>query len=206
MKREPPHQNNGGAEEKAAPPPPGTHVLREPKQTRRLGLKFIAAAAAVLAVGAAVGLFLFLTQDSGKQHTAQPSPEQGLACPYLQRAAEAYERGDTVAFNATTERAVKIAESTLQQSGRTFGEAERIALELGLGHPKNAQELLRKAETVCSQLGRWDSPVLESQMAATQLHLGSEQTSLTNLAPRLAARPGTRLVKPRTPGGHDRTE
>jgi hypothetical protein len=158
MRREPPNQTNGGEKERPDAPSPGRHVLREPgKQTRRLGVRFITSAAAVLAVGAAAGLFLFLTQDSG-QHAAQPSPEQGLACPYLQQASDAYERGDTVAFNKTTERAVKVAESTLQESGRTFGEAERIALELGLGNPKGAQELLRKAETVCSRLGRWDSP------------------------------------------------
>jgi hypothetical protein len=205
MKRKPPNETNGGEEEKLDGPPTDRQVLPEPvKLTRRLGLRLITSAAAALAVAAAAGLFLFLTQDSG-QHAAQPSPEQGLACPYLHQASDAYERGDTVAFNKTTERAMKIAESTLQESGQTFGEAERIALELGLGNPKGAQELLRKAETVCSRLGRWDSPG-ESLMPATQLGSASEQNSLKDLAQQLATRQGTKLVKARTPGGHDRTD
>jgi hypothetical protein len=102
-------------------------------------------------------LFLFLTQGSNQQ-AGQKSPSRGLVCPYLQQAAAAYERGDSVAFNKTIERAVKIAEDTLQRSGETFGGPERIALELGLGPHEAAGKLLDKAESACSQLGQWIPP------------------------------------------------
>lgn len=69
-----------------------------------------------------------------------------------------YERGDSVAFNKTIGRAVKIAEGTLQESGQPFGEPGRIALEPGLGAPEGARKLLGKAESVCSRLGRWAPP------------------------------------------------
>jgi hypothetical protein len=159
MNPEPPTKGDNGEEQQAPPArPPGRHILREPlKDTRALRLRFVATAAGVLAVGAAVGLFLFLTQGSNQQ-AGQESPSQGVVCPYLQQAAVAYERGDSVAFNKTIERAVKIAEDTLQQSGETFGEPERIALELGLGPQEAAGKLLDKAESTCSQLGQWVPP------------------------------------------------
>jgi hypothetical protein len=159
MTPEPPIKANTGDEQQApAAHPPGRHILREPlKETRALRVRFVATAAGVLAVGAAVGLFLFLTQGSNQQ-AGQESPSRGVVCPYLQQAAVAYERGDSVAFNKTIERAVKIAEDTLQQSGQTFGEPEHIALELGLGPQEAAGKLLDKAESTCSQLGQWVPP------------------------------------------------
>jgi hypothetical protein len=159
MTPEPPTKANTGDEQQApAAQPPGRHILREPlKDTRAFRVRFAATAAGVLAVGAAVGLFLFLTQGSNQQ-AGQESPSRGVVCPYLQQAAVAYERGDSVAFNKTIERAVKIAEDTLQQSGQTFGEPEHIALELGLGPSKRAGQLLDLAKTACSQLGQWVSP------------------------------------------------
>jgi hypothetical protein len=159
MNPEPPSRaNNDEEEHEPAAQPPGRHILREPvKDTRPFRLRFITTAAGVLAVGVAVGLFLFLTQGSNPQ-AVQESPSQGGVCPYLQQAAVAYERGDSVVFNKTIERAVKIAEDTLQRSGETFGGPERIALELGLGPREAAGKLLDKAERTCSQLGRWAPP------------------------------------------------
>ena len=159
MNPEPPTNANNGEEQQApAARPPGRHILREPlKDTKALRLRFVATAAGALAVGAAVGLFLFLTEGSNRQ-ARQESPSRGVVCPYLQQAAAAYERGDSVAFNKTIERAVKIAENTLQRSGETFGEPERIALELGLGPQEASRKLLDKAESTCSQLGQWVPP------------------------------------------------
>jgi len=159
MTPEPPTNANTGDEQQApTAQPPGRHILREPrKDTRALRARFVATAAGLLAVGTGVGLFLFLAQGS-KQQAGQESPSRGVVCPYLQRAALAYERGDSVAFNKTIERAMKIAEATLQQSGQTFGEPEHIALELGLGPSKRAGQLLDLAKTACSKLGQWISP------------------------------------------------
>jgi hypothetical protein len=159
MNPEPPSRaNNDEEEEKPPAQPPGRHILREPdKDAKPLRLRFITTAAGVLAVGAAVGLFLFLTQGSNPQ-AGQESPSRGAVCPYLQQAAVAYERGDSVTFNKTIERAVKIAEDTLQRSGQTFGEPEHIALELGLGSSKRAGQLLDLAKTECSHLGQWVPP------------------------------------------------
>jgi hypothetical protein len=159
MNPEPPSRaNNDEEEHEPATQPPGRHILREPvEDTKPFRLRFITTAAGVLAVGVAVGLFLFLTQGSNPQ-AVHGSPSRGGVCPYLQQAAAAYERGDSVVFNKTIERAVKIAEDTLQRSGETFGGPERIALELGLGPREAAGKLLDKAESTCSQLGRWVPP------------------------------------------------
>jgi hypothetical protein len=105
----------------------------------------------VLAVAGGVGVFLFLTQksDSKPEHV---TPALGLTCPSLQQAADAYGRGDRVAFNQAVDRAAHVAEDTLQKSGEVFGEPERIALELDLGASQDTQRLLDRAGIACSEL------------------------------------------------------
>jgi hypothetical protein len=104
---------------------------------------------AVLALAAVVaGALLFNNRtDQSRDHAA---PTQGLACPYLQQAADAYERGDRTAFDSAVAQALKVAQDTLQTSGQAFGKPERIALELGLGQPNDPTPLLDRARDLCS--------------------------------------------------------
>jgi hypothetical protein len=111
----------------------------------------IVTAVGVLAVVGGVGLFLFLT--SGQDSKTEPVAEaRGLACPYLQRAADAYDRGDQAAYNQAIGQAAHVAKDTLQTSGEVFGEPERIALELDLGAGQDVQRLLELARIACSEL------------------------------------------------------
>jgi hypothetical protein len=100
-----------------------------------------------------VAAFLFLSSDPVPP-TDQAAPAQGLACPNLQQAAEAYERGDRGAFEREIAEAAKIAQGTLDKSGQAFGKPERIALELELGQINDPERLLATAQDICSELER----------------------------------------------------
>jgi hypothetical protein len=111
----------------------------------------IAAAVGVLAVAGGISLFLFLTHGSDSK-TEQLAPEHGLACPYLEQAADAYPLGDRVAYNQAIDRAAQVAEDTLDKSGQAFGEPERIALELSLQQRRPRSgilNLLTAAQVAC---------------------------------------------------------
>jgi hypothetical protein len=109
----------------------------------------VAAVAAALVVAGGVAAFLFFYSGLD-QPPEQAAPAQGLACPFLLRAADAYEKGDRVAFNREVARAAEVAEETLQKSGQVFGEPERIALELDLGSKEDVSILLERMDKACS--------------------------------------------------------
>jgi hypothetical protein len=113
----------------------------------------VAAALGVLAVAGGVAAFLFLSSDP-EPPTDRAAPAQGLACPRLREAAEAYEQGDSASFDRLIAQAAEVAEQTLQTSGQVFGNPERVALELDLGSEQRIPLLLRKAERACSAVGR----------------------------------------------------
>jgi hypothetical protein len=115
----------------------------------------VAAALGVLAVAGGVAAFLFLSSDSDRP-TDQASPAQGLACPHLRAAAEAYEQGDSASFDRSIAQAAEVAEATSQKSGQVFGEPERIALELELSPNQSSariERLLELALQGCHDLG-----------------------------------------------------
>jgi hypothetical protein len=117
----------------------------------------VAAIAGVLAVAWGLAAFLFFSSRPDTfpdTRDEQTSPRQGLACPYLRLAAEAYERGDRPTFDRTIARAATIAEDTLQESGQAFGEPERIALELDLGAEQRLPSLLGSVDSACSNVGQ----------------------------------------------------
>lgn len=118
----------------------------------------VIAVVGVLLVAGGIAVFQFLSSDTD----TDPNPdsanevaasEEGLACPHLQQAAEAYERGDTAAFDREISRAAEVAENTLERSGQVFGEAERIAMELDLGPEREVRSLLDRVSGACSQDG-----------------------------------------------------
>jgi hypothetical protein len=113
----------------------------------------VTAIAGVLAVAWGVAAFLFFSSRPDTPDE-QSSLREGLACPYLRQAAEAYERGDRPAFNRTIARAATIAVDTLQESGQAFGEPERIALELDLGAEQRAPSLVGRVDGACSHVGQ----------------------------------------------------
>jgi hypothetical protein len=104
----------------------------------------------VLAVAGGIGMFLFLTHGSNSK-PEQVTPARGLACPYLQQASDAYDRGDRVTYNRAVKQAAKVAEETLQKSGEVFGTPERLALDIELGRVDDPQHLLSRALAVCAQ-------------------------------------------------------
>jgi hypothetical protein len=113
----------------------------------------VAAVVAVLLVAGGVAAFQFLSSDPDTDPDSANgvvAPTEGIACPHLEQAAEAYERGDTAAFDREVARAAELAEEALQESGQVFGEAERIALELDLGQEKKVQSLLGRVGSACS--------------------------------------------------------
>jgi hypothetical protein len=115
----------------------------------------------VVAVAGGLGVFLFLNQNSDSK-PEQVSTVRGLACPYLEQAADAYNRGDQVAYKQSIRQAAHIAEDTLQTSGEVFGEPERIALELDLSEGQNAKTLLAQAQALCLKLGTETPPDVNS--------------------------------------------
>lgn len=112
---------------------------------------------AVLALAAGVAGALFLSQTS-KPPRKRAAPAQGLACPFLHQAADAYDSGDLAAFQHAASQAAEVAQGTLQTSGQAFGAPERVALELSSGSTGRAPQLLSRAVDVCSQLGLWSAP------------------------------------------------
>jgi hypothetical protein len=115
------------------------------------GWKSIAVIAGVAVIAGAIGLSLYLTQRSNSMNESA-TPERGLACPYLRRAAEARAQGDLVTYDKAINQAREVAEHVLQRSGEVFGEPERIALQLGLGQHADITTLLDRADSVCSRL------------------------------------------------------
>jgi hypothetical protein len=115
----------------------------------------VAAIAGIFVVTTALGLYLFLTPEAGSNND-RAAAEQGLACPSLQKASDAFSDGDQATFHAAIERASKMAEDALQRSGRVFGRPERIALELWLTpnkDPDHIKSLLDLAQKTCLELG-----------------------------------------------------
>jgi hypothetical protein len=145
---------SGNAQEEGpATESPGRHVYRRPSRAGRLRWRSIVTVLGVLAVAGGVGVFLFLNQNSSSK-PEQVATVRGLACPYLQRAADAFNRGDRVSYNQAISQAEQIAKGTLQTSGQSFGEPERIALDLALSQTEHPERLLTQAQDVCSQLAR----------------------------------------------------
>jgi hypothetical protein len=107
----------------------------------------------VLAVAGGIAAFLFLSSEPDPRD-GRTVAVKGLACSYLRRAAEAFEKGDRDAFDQAIARAAEVAEDTLQKSGQVFGEPERIALELELGQIDDPERLLIGAQDICSELER----------------------------------------------------
>jgi hypothetical protein len=119
----------------------------------RGGQRTLAGVVGVLLVAGGVAAFLFLPADADPP-AEQSAPAEGLACPHLLRAAEAYGQGNRAEFDREIDQAAAIAEATLQESGKTFGEPERIALELDLGDRRGVPNLLARVETLCSEVGQ----------------------------------------------------
>jgi hypothetical protein len=143
-------------------PPPETSLeqdeglgteSREASETGARGKWTIRAVLGVLVVAGGVAGFLFLSSEPHPP-TGQVGPARGLACPYLRRGADAYERENRAAYDQEIARAAEVAEDTLQISGQLFGEPERIALEISLGNRRDASALLLQAEVACSRVGR----------------------------------------------------
>jgi hypothetical protein len=158
MNSEPPSDPSQGQDERIDAEPPGHdagggHSADEGKRW----WMSVAAIAGVLALAWGVAAFLFFSSrpdTSPDTRDELTSPRQGLACPYLRLAADAYERGDHPAVDRTIARAAKIAEDTLQESGQVFGEPERIALELELGADQQLPSLLGRVDSACSNVGQ----------------------------------------------------
>jgi hypothetical protein len=109
-----------------------------------------------LAVAGGVAAFLFFSSDPDPPND-QAAAAQGLACPDLQTAAAAYERGDQAEFDRAVAQAAEVAEQTLQTSGQVFGEPESIALELelagdGSGESVRTERLLERALQDCRDM------------------------------------------------------
>jgi hypothetical protein len=113
----------------------------------------VTAIVVLMLAGAVAGALLTTHEDARPKERA--SPTEGLACPYLQQAADAYNGGDRAAFESAISQAATVAEDTLQTSGQTFGKPERIALELGLSDNRNVDHivsLLERAAQDCQAL------------------------------------------------------
>jgi hypothetical protein len=151
MSSEPP--GSGDAQEKGPATESRGNVDQRSSGAGRVRWRSIVTVLGVLAVAGGIGLFLFLNQNSGSKPD-QVAPVRGLACPYLQQAADAYNRGDRLAYNQAIRQAAHIAEDTLQKSGEVFGEPEHIALEIRLSHVRGISKLLSRAEEACSRLDR----------------------------------------------------
>src|SRR5439155_26731067 len=152
MSSEPPGSGDV-QEEGPATEPSGDHVDRRASGGRQARWRAsIATAIGVLAVAGGVGAFLFLNQNSGSK-PGHVATALGLACPYLEQAADAYKKGDHLAYNRAISEAAHVAEETLQTYGQTFGEPERIALELRLERHRSGTatlDLLSTAQAACS--------------------------------------------------------
>jgi hypothetical protein len=115
----------------------------------------VGAALGILAIAGGVAAFLFLS-SAPDPATEQASPAQGLACPHLRAAAEAYGQGDSTSFEQSIAQAARVAEATSRTSGQVFGEPERIALELELSPNQRSarvERLLELAVQGCHDLG-----------------------------------------------------
>jgi hypothetical protein len=154
MNSEPP--GSGDAQETEGPGnrASSSDVDRGSSGTGRVRWLSIVTVIGVVAVAAGLGVFLFLNQNSDSK-PEQAAPVRGLACPYLHHAADAYNRGDRVAYNQAIDQAAHVGEDTLQKSGEVFGEPEHIALEISLSHVRGIPKLLSRAEVACSKLNRW---------------------------------------------------
>jgi|SRR5438093_4686268 len=152
MSSEPPGSGDA-QEERPATESPGRHIYRRPGGAGRVRWRSIVTILGVLAVAGGIGLFLFLNQNSGSKPD-QAAPMRELACPYLQHAADAYNRGDRLAYDQAISQAAHIAKDTLQTSGEAFGEPERVALELDLESnesPTRVERLLELALGDCER-------------------------------------------------------
>jgi uncharacterized protein HemX len=116
----------------------------------------VAAIVAALVVAAGVAAFLFVSEPETpvQQQPTTAAPTEGLACPHLLRAAEAYEQSDRAAYDREIDRAAEAAENALQTSGQAFGQPEEIALELDLGLAKDVERLLASGQEACLELER----------------------------------------------------
>jgi hypothetical protein len=136
--------------------PAGDHgVPDQPNTATRRSWRSIGIAIAVLVIAGGVAAVLFLS-PSEEQPKERAAPTRGLACPYLEQASQANDRGDRAAFETAITRAADVAQDTLQTSGQSFGEPERIALELGLAGSAGSnrvERLLGLALTECEDLG-----------------------------------------------------
>ncbi len=110
----------------------------------------VIAVVAVAIAALVAGALLLTQQDEQPKDRATAPPTRGLACPYLQQAADAYDSGDRAAYEDAVAQAKDAAEGALQTSGQAFGKPERIALELGLGQVDDPTQLLDEAGTACS--------------------------------------------------------
>jgi hypothetical protein len=157
MSSEPPSDTSQGQEEGLDQGSSGRDAGHghRPDTEKRLWTT-VAAVAGVLAVAWGVAAFLLFSAQP-EALDEERSPREGLACPFLRQAAEAYERGERAALGRTIARAAGVAEGTLQNSGQVFGEPERIALELELGTQARIEELLTQAKQACSPLGQWNA-------------------------------------------------
>ena len=121
---------------------------------RRAVRRSVVAVVAALVIAAGVASFLLLSSGSDSKTGSAAPPARGLACPYLQQAADAYERGDRPAFDQAIDQAAQVAKEALQRSGEAFGDPERIALELRLSGGHDATRLLEKGHAFCSKLAQ----------------------------------------------------
>ena len=110
----------------------------------------VIAVVAVATAAVVAGALLFSQQDEQPKARATSPAARGLACPYLEQAADAYDSGDHAAYEDAVAQAKDAAEGALQTSGQAFGKPERIALELGLATHPDVSGLLTKASEVCS--------------------------------------------------------
>ena len=124
-----------------------------PRSWRAIVIAVVAVVAAAAVAGA---LLLNQTDEPPKEHATGPA--HGLACPYLQQAADAHDSGDHAAYEAAIGQAEDVAEGALQTSGEAFGKPERIALELGLSSNKDPGHLTRMLELALQECGDVEAP------------------------------------------------
>jgi hypothetical protein len=153
----PPDSDSQKVEPPNAKPPLEHTEARSGSAVRRIALVGGLVVAAVV-----VAVPLMDSDDPDPAATGDTGPEQGVACPFLREAFEAFEAGDDAAFVEAVRVAARESELTLERSGQVFGDPEDLALRIRAavedGGRSGLESLLAEGESLCTALGRWESP------------------------------------------------
>lgn len=157
MNPEPPEA--GDPEPKASPfsAPPAARRSRRPSRAVMTAL-----IAALVGGGAVAGYLSIQNPIADRPKAPAPSPERGVACPYLREAVEHFRSGNDMAFRQAVAAAAQIGELALDRSGQLFGRPEKLAIELQYlvaqerdGPAGKMERTLSAAKQACADLGRW---------------------------------------------------